>query len=37
MSPLGQALIGKKVGEIAEFQAPRGLTRYKIIAFGFGG
>jgi len=37
MSPLGQALIGKKVGEVAEFQAPRGLTRYKITAFKFGG
>ena len=36
-SPLGQALIGKKVGEVAEFQAPRGLTRYKIVSFGFGG
>src|SRR5687767_4340534 len=31
MSPLGQALIGKKVGEVAEFQAPRGQTRYKIV------
>jgi transcription elongation factor GreA len=32
-SPLGQALIGKKVGELAEVQAPRGKIRYKIIAF----
>jgi transcription elongation factor GreA len=32
-SPLGQALIGKKVGELAEVQAPRGKVRYKIIAF----
>jgi transcription elongation factor GreA len=32
-SPLGQALIGKKVGEIAEFTAPRGKIRYKIISF----
>ena len=37
MSPLGQALIGKKVGEVAEFTAPRGQTRYKIVAFKFGG
>jgi transcription elongation factor GreA len=37
MSPLGQALIGKKVGEVAEFQAPRGQTRYKIVSFKFGG
>jgi transcription elongation factor GreA len=32
-SPLGQALIGKKVGELAEVQAPRGKVRYNIIAF----
>ena len=37
MSPLGQALIGKKVGEIAEFQAPRGQIKYKIVDFKFGG
>ena len=32
-SPLGQALIGKKVGELAEVQAPRGRIRYKILSF----
>ena len=32
-SPLGQALIGKKIGEIAEFTAPRGRIRYKIVSF----
>lgn len=32
-SPLGQALLGKKVGEIAEFTAPRGQIRYKILSF----
>jgi len=32
-SPLGAALIGKKVGEIADFQAPRGRIRYKIVSF----
>ncbi|HLF92445.1 MAG TPA: transcription elongation factor GreA [Planctomycetota bacterium] len=32
-SPLGQALIGKKAGEIAEFTAPRGKIRYKIVSF----
>jgi transcription elongation factor GreA len=32
-SPLGQALIGKKVGELAEVQAPRGKVRYKILSF----
>jgi len=32
-SPVGQALIGKKVGEIAEFIAPRGKIRYKVVSF----
>ena len=35
-SPLGSALIGKKVGEIAEVQAPRGKVRYKIVSFKYG-
>ncbi len=35
-SPLGQALLGKKPGEIAEFQAPRGRIRYKILEFRYG-
>ena len=35
-SPLGQSLIGKKVGEIAEFTAPRGKIRYRVIAFKYG-
>lgn len=35
-SPLGSALIGKKVGEIAEVQAPRGKIRYKIVSFKYG-
>jgi transcription elongation factor GreA len=35
-SPLGSALIGKKVGDIAEVQAPRGKVRYKIISFKYG-
>lgn len=30
-SPLGQALIGKKVGDEIEFQAPAGKTTFKII------
>ena len=34
-SPLGQALLGKKVGEIAEFTAPRGQIRYKILSFSY--
>jgi transcription elongation factor GreA len=35
-SPLGAALIGKKVGEIADFQAPRGRIRYKITSIKYG-
>ncbi|MCE9584887.1 MAG: transcription elongation factor GreA [Planctomycetes bacterium] len=31
-APIAQALIGKKVGEIAEVKAPRGIIRYKIVA-----
>ncbi|MBI3857182.1 MAG: transcription elongation factor GreA [Planctomycetes bacterium] len=35
-SPLGSALIGKKVGELAEVQAPRGKVRYKIVSLKYG-
>jgi len=31
-SPLGKALLGKKIGGFAEVQAPSGLIRYEIIA-----
>lgn len=31
-SPLGQALIGKAVGEVVEFDAPVGKVKYKIVA-----
>lgn len=30
-SPLGQALMGKKKGETAEFDAPRGRIRYQVV------
>ena len=30
-SPLGRALIGKQVGEVAEFTAPAGIRRFKIL------
>ena len=30
-SPLGQALLGRKVGEIAEVNAPAGLLEFKIV------
>jgi transcription elongation factor GreA len=29
-SPMGDALMGLKKGEVAEFQAPAGIIRYKI-------
>ena len=31
-SPLGRALIGKKVGETAQFEAPKGTISYKILS-----
>jgi transcription elongation factor GreA len=34
-SPLGSAFIGKKAGDIAEVQAPRGLVKYKVVSFKF--
>ncbi len=33
-SPVGQGLLGKKKGEIAEIQAPKRLIRYKILKIG---
>lgn len=30
-SPMGRALMGKRVGEIAEFEAPCGMVRYEIL------
>ncbi len=30
-SPIGQGLLGKKTGEIAEIRVPRGSIRYKIV------
>lgn len=31
-SPLGRALMGKKVGEVASFEAPKGTISYKILS-----
>ena len=36
-SPIGQGLIGKKIGDTAEITVPRGVLRYKILAISFGG
>lgn len=33
-APLGKALVGKKVGETAEVEAPRGTWRAKIVSIG---
>jgi len=33
-SPLGKALLGKKVGEIVEVEAPAGKIKYKILEIG---
>ena len=30
-SPVGKALIGKKIGEIAEFKVPAGLIQYEVL------
>jgi transcription elongation factor GreA len=31
-SPIGQGLLGKKVGDVAEIQAPMGKIRFKIVS-----
>jgi transcription elongation factor GreA len=31
-SPIGSALIGKKVGDVVEIQVPRGKLRYEVLA-----
>jgi transcription elongation factor GreA len=33
-SPLGKALLGKKVGEIVEVEAPAGKIKYKVLEIG---
>ena len=34
-SPIGKALLGKKVGDVAEVQVPMGTIRFKITAISF--
>lgn len=34
-SPIGQGLLGKKVGEVAEVNAPAGLLKFEILAITF--
>jgi transcription elongation factor GreA len=34
-SPIGQGLLGKRCGEVAEIQVPRGVLRYEILHLSF--
>ena len=34
-SPIGQGLLGKKIGEIAEIRVPRGKIRFEIVEISF--
>jgi len=34
-SPIGQGLLGKKKGEVAEIQVPRGVLRFKVMSIAF--
>ncbi len=36
-SPMGMGLMGKKIGEVAEIEAPMGLIRFKILEISFPG
>lgn len=33
-SPVGSALLGKKVGEVAEVQGPNGIVKFEILSIG---
>ena len=35
-SPLGQGLLGKKVGELAEIEVPAGTNRFEVLELRFG-
>jgi transcription elongation factor GreA len=34
-SPIGQALLGKKVGEVADVNAPAGLLKFEVLEISF--
>jgi transcription elongation factor GreA len=34
-SPIGQGLLGKKMGEVAEIQVPRGMLRFKVLEIAY--
>lgn len=36
-SPIGQGLLGKKKGQVAEIQVPKGKLRFKVLEISFAG
>ena len=34
-SPIGQGLLGKKIGDVAEIQVPMGMLRFEVVAISF--
>lgn len=36
-SPIGKGLLGKKVGDIADVETPRGTLKFEVLDFSFGG
>ncbi len=36
-SPIGQGLVGKKLGDVAEIQVPMGMLRFEILAITYPG
>jgi transcription elongation factor GreA len=34
-SPIGQGLLGKKIGDVAEIQVPMGTLRFKVVEISF--
>ena len=34
-SPIGQGLLGKKVGEIAEIEAPKGTIKFEVLSISY--
>ena len=34
-SPIGQGLVGRKVGDVAEIKVPRGVLRLKVLAISY--
>jgi transcription elongation factor GreA len=34
-SPIGQGLLGKKIGDVAEIQVPMGTLRFQVVAISF--